>query len=292
MKRKGLILAVFTIVFILIASLLWLYSDSNDYVLKINGEAVDADEFKAYLAWEMSYMEVRNKQNGNGTIDWEELDELEGVPNKDIAKDAAKDLIINTKTLTQEARKRKIELTDEEIQKLNSQVDSTFEFLALNGLSKEDFLRIMKENALIEKLALSLAPEEEKTVFDSRHILFNTQGMTDAEKADVKKKAEAVLARIKNGEDFAKLAGEYTDDPGSKSTGGLYTGISVGSFVKPYEDAVFAVADGEVYPELVESDYGYHIVKREKVETKNEKPTIITDDIYNDFMQKDRKSVV
>ena len=126
-------------------------------------------------------------------------------------------------------------------------------------------------------------PEQVK----ASHILIKPRGEGDDEKRfeEAKNVIQALYEKAKNGEDFAKLAGEYTDDPGSKSTGGLYTGISVGSFVKPYEDAVFAVADGEVYPELVESDYGYHIVKREKVETKNEKPTIITDDIYNDFMQ-------
>ena len=76
-----------------------------------------------------------------------------------------------------------------------------------------------------------------------------------------KKKAEEVLQKAKNGEDFAKLAEEYSEDPGSKSKGGLYENIAEGSFVPEFEKATFALEPGQITPELVKSDFGYHIIK-------------------------------
>ena len=92
-----------------------------------------------------------------------------------------------------------------------------------------------------------------------------TQGLSDEEAAKVKATAEEVLQKILNGGDFASLAKQYSEDPGSKDNGGLYENITSGSFVEPYETAVLSLKDGEVYPELVESSYGYHIIKLEKI---------------------------
>ena len=86
-----------------------------------------------------------------------------------------------------------------------------------------------------------------------------------------REKAESVLARAKAGEDFAKLAGEFSEDPGSKAKGGLYEGITQGSFVPEFETAALAVNDGELVPNLVESKFGYHIIKLESKKTEKDK---------------------
>lgn len=93
---------------------------------------------------------------------------------------------------------------------------------------------------------------------------------------DVKKqreKAESVLQRIKNGEDFGALAKEFSEDPGSKEKGGLYEGVGQGQFMPEFEKAALAVEPGQVVPNLVETTYGYHIIKLEdkKVENKDGK---------------------
>ncbi|TFH00368.1 MAG: hypothetical protein E4H13_07655 [Calditrichales bacterium] len=93
-----------------------------------------------------------------------------------------------------------------------------------------------------------------------RHILFMTQGKTDAEKKSIQAKANTVLARAKKGEDFAKLAETYSDDPGSKNKGGLYENFKRGTMVKPFEDAAFNLPIGAV-SDLVETQYGYHIIQ-------------------------------
>ncbi|HLA96521.1 MAG TPA: peptidylprolyl isomerase [Pyrinomonadaceae bacterium] len=85
-------------------------------------------------------------------------------------------------------------------------------------------------------------------------------------------KAEEILNRAKSGEDFAKLADEFSEDPGNsagtdgKKRGGLYENIRPGQMVKPFEDAALAVEPGQINPNLVETDFGYHIIK---LESKN-----------------------
>lgn len=108
-----------------------------------------------------------------------------------------------------------------------------------------------------DELQSAYAEDKNATV---RHILFKTQGKSDAEKMEVKQKAEEVLARAKSGEDFAALATEFTEDPGSKDNGGLYESFPKGEMVKEFEDAAFNVPIGSI-SDLVETRYGYHIVK-------------------------------
>lgn len=84
-------------------------------------------------------------------------------------------------------------------------------------------------------------------------------------KADAKAKAEEVLAKIKNGEDFMEMVKEYNDDPGMDVYGedGYY--FTAGTMVKEYEDASFALEEGAV-SDIVETSYGYHIIKRMPLE--------------------------
>ncbi len=82
-------------------------------------------------------------------------------------------------------------------------------------------------------------------------------------KEEKRVKAEEILNRVKAGEDFAKLAAEFSEDPGSKDKGGLYEGITEGAFVPEFETVAFALEKGQIHPELVESNFGYHIIKLE-----------------------------
>ena len=80
-------------------------------------------------------------------------------------------------------------------------------------------------------------------------------------KEEARKKAESILARVRKGEDFAKLAGEFSDD-GSKETGGDLDYFSRGRMVPEFEQAAFGLKPGEVSG-LVETQYGFHIIKVE-----------------------------
>jgi parvulin-like peptidyl-prolyl isomerase len=77
------------------------------------------------------------------------------------------------------------------------------------------------------------------------------------------------LARAKAGEAFAALADQYSQDPGNigengKKNGGSYVDVPKGRMIKPFENAALSLQPGGIYPDLVESDFGYHIIKLER----------------------------
>lgn len=92
------------------------------------------------------------------------------------------------------------------------------------------------------------------------------QEILDDMNTQAKTKAEEVLRRALSGEDFAALAKEFSQDPGSKDNGGVYDFVKKGSFVPEYEDVIFnKLKDGEIHPQLVETQFGWHIIKRIEV---------------------------
>ncbi len=100
----------------------------------------------------------------------------------------------------------------------------------------------------------------------AKHVLIqfpsNDDGsdLTDEQKAETRKKAEEVLEKAKNGEDFDKLIEEYNEDPGmSTYTTGYYFGA--GEMVEEFENATKALEENGI-SEIVETSYGYHIIKR------------------------------
>ena len=86
-------------------------------------------------------------------------------------------------------------------------------------------------------------------------------------------KAEEVLKRAKAGEDFAKLAKEFSTEPGAKEKGGDLGWFGHGQMVPEFEQAAFKLKPGEI-SDIVETKFGYHIIKLEdtKTETKEGKP--------------------
>jgi peptidyl-prolyl cis-trans isomerase C len=106
--------------------------------------------------------------------------------------------------------------------------------------------------------------EEPERVRASHILISSVDAATRAElpAAELKKKketADKVLARAKKGEDFAKLAKEFSEDPGSKETGGEYT-FPRGQMVKEFEETAFALKANEVSG-LVKTQFGWHIIK-------------------------------
>ena len=99
----------------------------------------------------------------------------------------------------------------------------------------------------------------------ARHILIKAASDADeATKAASKAKAEAARARALKGEDFAKLARALSEDTGSAATGGDLGYNVRGKMVAPFDDAQFALAPGAI-SEVVESRFGYHVIKVEGV---------------------------
>jgi peptidyl-prolyl cis-trans isomerase D len=107
--------------------------------------------------------------------------------------------------------------------------------------------------------------------FHAQHILLLTTGKTDAEVAEVKTKAEDILAQAKKkGANFEDLAKKYSEDPGSKAKGGDLGWLVQGQTVPEFEKATFDLNNGEISG-LVRTQYGFHIVKlieKESAHTK------------------------
>ena len=151
------------------------------------------------------------------------------------------------------------------------------------GLTLDFVKEDLKNSLIIQKYLddvvfgkIVVTPEEVKEAYKQdklatvRHILFLTRGKSKSEKEKIRKKAEEILARARKGEDFAKLAREYSDDPGSRNNGGLYKDFARGQMVKPFENAAFNLPVGSI-SDLVKTRYGYHIIKVIK-RTKETRP--------------------
>ncbi len=80
---------------------------------------------------------------------------------------------------------------------------------------------------------------------------------------DIRKEKETTIRKLKeraeSGEDFARLAKEFSEDPGSKDKGGEYT-FGRGEMVKPFEAAAFSLEPGQI-SDVVETQFGFHIIK-------------------------------
>jgi peptidyl-prolyl cis-trans isomerase D len=91
------------------------------------------------------------------------------------------------------------------------------------------------------------------------HILFKTVDKTDAEVAEIRKKADDVLKQAKSGKDFGALAKQYSDDT-TKDKGGDLDWIVRGQTVPEFEAVAFSLPKGSI-SDIVKTQYGFHIIK-------------------------------
>ena len=101
----------------------------------------------------------------------------------------------------------------------------------------------------------------------ARHILLSiTPSAAQAERDSVRALAEDIRDRARAGEDFATLAEEYSQDPGSAIQGGDLGFFGRGMMVPPFEEAAFALPPGEV-SDVVQSGFGFHVILLEERRT-------------------------
>src|SRR5512146_2129814 len=96
----------------------------------------------------------------------------------------------------------------------------------------------------------------------ARHILIAVApDATPAQKAAAKAKAEDLMKQIKAGADFAKLAKQFSDDPGTRNSGGDLGYFGQSEMVKPFADAAFTMKPGELA--VIQTQFGYHVIQVE-----------------------------
>jgi len=153
------------------------------------------------------------------------------------------------------------------------------------------YLTDIQEAATTDQVkAAIIATEGEKAdlnLYKTRHILISVDSAaTDEEKAEAKKEANSLLAKIKKGSDFAELAEKNSDDSGTATNGGAFDMVNTDLVDEDYRKAVLTLKAGQLYSKVVESDFGYFIIKLESVE-KNGRLTNSSDvQVYvNDYIE-------
>jgi peptidyl-prolyl cis-trans isomerase C len=155
--------------------------------------------------------------------------------------------------------------------------------LKLMGTTREEVLAEWTDSATAEsvlkrELKVNITDEDAKKFYDDNparfeqpemvrasHILLMTTDpktnteLTDAQKAAKRKEMEGILKRARAGEDFAALAKEYSEDPGSKDKGGEYK-FPRGQMMPEFEAAAFSLNTNQV-SDIVTTKYGFHIIK-------------------------------
>lgn len=203
---------------------------------------IGEDRIKKF--WEEAKRETEFKEYANLKV---ELAKESGQMEKDRVLTAedfnqAKDFFAKTRISYAEAQEKEKQLGEKFSRKNEVSVK----------LQQAQFLsRMYSTRVLAGKIKTT---DEDVQKYIVEHPELNTK---EAKKA----KGNEVLRRLKNGEDFAKLAKEFSDDPGSKDNGGLYENVTEGSMDKTFESAALALQPGQMSSDLVETQFGYHIIK-------------------------------
>jgi parvulin-like peptidyl-prolyl isomerase len=193
--------------------------------------------------------------------------------------------LVNSMLLFQKAKASGITVSDAEIQAEMNKVAGRFKSeaemnaaLASEKLDRATFRKNMFENMTISRYLkntlnpnVTVTPAEVSKFYSANpkmfhhpdivrtsHILFRPQGKKPEQDAVARKKAESILARVKKGEDFGKLAKENSMD-GSAARGGDLGYNSQEGLVPEYSKAAFSLPVGGTT--IVKSQYGYHIIK-------------------------------
>lgn len=113
--------------------------------------------------------------------------------------------------------------------------------------------------------ASAAASAEAPTRIAAQHVLIGYKGTkvgtATRSKEEARKLAEEVRKKAVDGEDFAKLSQEYSDDPASKERLGSVGTFTHDGMTKPFADAAFALKVNEISP-VVETHFGFHVIKR------------------------------
>jgi peptidyl-prolyl cis-trans isomerase C len=246
-----------------------------EVVAKVNGQEIKKEE----LLRNVQEAQMQLAQSGRLP---------QGAPPASFYRDVLNGMIARSLFL-QEAKAQGIQADAKEIDQQVTALKSRFptpeafqQALASQGLTEQALRTQAQKQLTVEKYVksrvfdkVSVTDQQAKTFYDQnqarmkqpekvrlRHILIRAdEGAPEADKAKAREKAEGLLAQIKGGADFAKLAQENSDDPGSKTRGGELPPMGRGETVPPFEQAAFALQTPNDLSGVVQSQFGYHIIQ-------------------------------
>jgi parvulin-like peptidyl-prolyl isomerase len=251
-------------------------------IATVNGVDITAEAFLRELNTRMNILQQRFPP--------EQLEQMQPRIREQIL-----DQMIARQLLLQEAKRLNMTITDDELASYRAELEAALPpgvnlsaVLTQRGISEEQFIRDFNDDILVRKLieqttisATEVADAEVELFYQenqaqfkqpelatARHLLVAVKNGQDREAA--REKASQLRERLLAGEDFAELVRAESDDPGSKESGGLYT-FPRGQMVPEFEHASFTQEIGAI-GDLVETHFGFHIIKVEKREEAREIP--------------------
>lgn len=285
----------------------------------VNGQDITLENYQKLL-----YLNKSSMESYYGSDIWSKKME-DGKTYSDTLKEMVLQTMIGSEVIYQQAEKEKVTPTDKQVQdqiksfnesaKNNTEYQEQLKKVGIN----EDFLKFQfardlantnlqkkfEEDTKITEAEMKKYYKDNKKSFytdtvTASHILLKTQDSEGKEfsaekKKEAKKKAEEALAKVKSGEDFAKVAKEYSQDS-SASKGGELGTFGRGQMVSEFEEAAFNMKKGEISG-IVETKYGYHIIKVtdriDKQETYNDVKdkikTTLAGQKYTEYVEKLKK---
>jgi peptidyl-prolyl cis-trans isomerase C len=253
-----------------------------EIIARVNGEEINKGEFERAV----QSLEGR----AGGPVPAEQRDR--------VFRDVL-DQLVGVRLLTQEAAARKVAVPDADVDAQIATIQAQFpnaeafkQVLAQRQMTieqlKSDARREMAITKLLQtevdaKAAVTPAqvndfyaknPNQFKQPERVRasHILISIpEGADAAAKAQARSKAEQILKDVKSGKDFAALAKEHSQDPGSAIQGGDLGFFTQGQMVGPFNDTAFALAPGAT-SDLVETQFGFHIIRVAEKEASRDVP--------------------
>ena len=242
-----------------------------EVLARVNGENVTRQEFQEFV----QNLEAR----AGGPVPAEQRDQVYR---------RVLDQIVGYKLLQQEAKARKVAVADAEIEARIGEIKKQFpsedvfmQMLVDRKMTLEQVRSETRDDMAIGKMIdaeiatkAAVKPEQVQDFYDKNpdqfkqeervrasHILISVPEKADAAaKTQARNKAEQVLKDVKAGKDFAALAKEHSQDPGSAVNGGDLGFFQQGQMVGPFNDAAFTLKPGDI-SDLVETQFGFHIIK-------------------------------
>ena len=240
--------------------------DGKEVIAKVNDGSILKSDYDRQVA------QVKSALEANG----QDFSTADGKKVLKDVKEKVLEAMVSDQLILQQAKENNVTLKEGEFEQAINDLeqyhggkDALETYLKQQGFDRQSFETLVQEQLIMnhfkEKLTshIKVTDEEVKKYYDDNKTMFELPAPEIRAShilVDTENQAKKILAEIKNGADFAKLAEEYSKDPGSKESGGDLGYFAKGKMVPEFERAAFALKPGEI-SDVVKSEHGYHIIK-------------------------------
>lgn len=237
-------------------------------VMTIGGKDISASLYRYYL------LNLRSQYDGGNSAMWDNNEMSDYVEQQVVSylkEYAAAEVMADNLSITvsDDDKKELDNYIAQVIAKIDKEENTSYAAELESANMTDAMFRALQDNSLIQSqiyVSKYQGTATDEQILDYvhqnyvrvKHILIKTVDLDDEQKAEARSRADNVLERAKNGENFEDLVKEYSEDGMDPDTGYYFT---TGQMVQEFEDKSFDLAEGEI-SDIVESQYGYHIIKK------------------------------